>query len=111
MSNDTLKMLAPAPSGTLRRLFYWISLLVVISIAAQTALEALDVHCFPRRSWSEGISPKVIQTRNSKIYFEFIAVTIFGSSVEASGWRAAGLSGGYGYCPVPPIRLPNSCSA
>jgi len=74
MSDDTLKMPAPAPNGTLRRMFYWISLLVVISIAAQTALEGLDVHLFPRRSWSEGISPKVIQTGNTKVYFEFISV-------------------------------------
>ena len=35
-------------------------------------LEALDVHVYPRRSWSEGISPKVIQTLNTKVYFEFI---------------------------------------
>jgi len=74
MSNDTSKMLAPAPHGTPRRLFYWISLLVVISIAVQTALEVLDVHVFPRQSWSEGISPKVIQTRNTKLYYEYIAV-------------------------------------
>jgi hypothetical protein len=74
MSNDTLKTQAPVPNETLRRLFYWISLLVVISIAVQTALEGLDVHIFPRRSWSEGISPKVIQTRNSKLYYEYIAV-------------------------------------
>jgi hypothetical protein len=32
-----------------------------------------SIHYFPRRSWSEGISPKVIQTLNSKVYFEFIA--------------------------------------
>jgi hypothetical protein len=65
MSNDT---------GNLRRWFYWISLLAVLAIAAQTTLEALDIHYFPRRSWSEGISPKVIQTLNSKIYFEFITI-------------------------------------
>jgi len=70
MSNGTLKK--PVPIGTLRQWFYWISLLVVLAIAAQTVLEALDVHYFPRRSWSEGISPKVIQTLNSKVYFEFI---------------------------------------
>jgi hypothetical protein len=63
-----------APDGTLRQWFYWISLLIVMVIAAQTVLEALDVHYFPRRSWSEGISPKVIQTQNTKIYFEFISV-------------------------------------
>ena len=74
MTNDTSKMPATAPNGTLRLLFYWISLLVVVSIAAQTTLEALDVHLFPRRSWSEGISPKVIQTRNTKLFFEFISV-------------------------------------
>jgi hypothetical protein len=72
MSKDTSKN--PAPGGTLRQWVYWISLLVVILIAAQTVLEALDVHYFPRRSWSEGISPKVIQTRNSKLYFEYISV-------------------------------------
>src|SRR4249920_4007505 len=74
MSNDTSKMRTPTPNDTLRQLFYWISLLIVVSIAAQTTLEALDIHYFPRRSWSEGISPKVIQTLNSKIYFEFMAV-------------------------------------
>src|SRR5438552_973571 len=74
MSDDTLKTLAPAPNGTPRRLFYWISLLVVISIAVQTALEGLDVHLFPRRSWSEGISPKVIQTPDTKLYYEYIEV-------------------------------------
>src|SRR3954463_15054026 len=72
MSNDTMRNLASG--GTLRRWFYWISLLAVLAIAAQTTLEALDIHYFPRRSWSEGISPKVIQTINSKIYFEFITV-------------------------------------
>jgi hypothetical protein len=72
MSNGTLKK--PVPVGTLRQWFYWISLLVVLAIAAQTTLEALDVHYFPRRSWSEGISPKVIQTLNTKVYFEFISV-------------------------------------
>jgi len=71
MSNDTSKN--PAAGGSARLLFYWISLLVVVAIAAQTTMEALDVHYFPRRSWSEGISPKVIQTGNSKVYFEFIA--------------------------------------
>jgi hypothetical protein len=72
MANGTLKK--TAPGGTLRQWFYWISLLIVLAIAAQTVLEALDIHYFPRRSWSEGISPKVIQTLNSKIYFEFMAV-------------------------------------
>jgi hypothetical protein len=71
MSNGTLKK--PVPVGTLRQWFYWVSLLVVVLIAAQTVLEAVDIHYFPRRSWSEGISPKVIQTLNSKVYFEFIA--------------------------------------
>jgi hypothetical protein len=72
MSNDTSK--TPAPGVTLRQWFYWISLAVVLAIAAQTVLEALDIHYFPRRSWSEGISPKIIQTQNTKIYFEFITV-------------------------------------
>jgi hypothetical protein len=72
MSNGTSKN--PAAGGTLRQWFYWISLLVVVAIAAQTTLEALDVHVFPRRSWSEGISPKIIQARNSKLYFEYISV-------------------------------------
>jgi hypothetical protein len=67
MPNDTLK-------NPLRQWFYWLSLLLVLAIAAQTTLDALDIHYFPRRSWSEGISPKVIQTLNSKIYFEFITV-------------------------------------
>jgi hypothetical protein len=74
MSDDTLEMLAPVPNGTLRRWFYWLSLLVLISIAVQTALEVLDVHVFPRQSWSEGISPRVVQSRNSKLYFEYIGV-------------------------------------
>jgi len=72
MSNNTSKN--PDSGGTLRQWFYWISLLVVLAIAVQTTLEAVDIHVFPRRSWSDGISPKVIQTRNSKLYFEFMAV-------------------------------------
>jgi len=50
MSNDTSKN--PVAGGSARLLFYWISLLVVVAIAAQTTLEALDIHYFPRRSWS-----------------------------------------------------------
>jgi hypothetical protein len=72
MSNNTSKN--PVSDGTLRQWFYWLSLLVVLAIAAQTTLEALDIHVFPRRSWSDGISPKVIQTRNSKLYFEYMSV-------------------------------------
>src|SRR5438067_11386515 len=74
MSDDTLKALAPAANRTPRRLFYWISLLVVISIALQTALEGLDVHLFPRRSWSEGNDAKVIQAGDTKVYYKYIDV-------------------------------------
>ena len=74
MSNDTSTILAPASNGTLRRLFYWISFLVVIAIAVQTALEAFDVHWFPRRSWSEGNNAKVIQAADTKVYYKYIDV-------------------------------------
>jgi hypothetical protein len=66
--------LNPSASGTARRLFYWISLLVVTLIAALTVLEAFGVYYFPHRSWSEGISPRVIQTRGGALYHEYIAV-------------------------------------
>ena len=57
-----------------RRVFYWLSLIVVILISAQTVLDALGVTLIPRRSWSEGISPKVIQVPGRTIYYEYIAL-------------------------------------
>ena len=59
---------------TTRRVFYWISLAILILTAAQTVLDALDVRHLPRRSWSEGINPKVIQVPGSTLYFEYISV-------------------------------------
>ena len=66
--------LNPAASGTARRLFYWISLLIVVLIAALTVLEAFGVYYFPHRSWSEGINPRVIQTRGGALFYEYIEV-------------------------------------
>jgi len=62
-------------SGTARRLFYWISMLVVALIAAVTVMEAFGVYFFPHRSWSEGINPRVIQTRGGALYHRYIGVT------------------------------------
>jgi len=59
---------------TARRLFYWLSLIVVVLIAVQTLLDGLGVTLIPRRSWSEGISPKVIQVPGRAIYYEYISV-------------------------------------
>lgn len=59
---------------TARRLFYWLSLIFVILIAVQTLLDAAGITVIPRRSWSEGISPKVIQTPGRAIYYEYIAL-------------------------------------
>src|SRR5262245_16862271 len=61
-------------SGTSRRLFYWISTVVVTLIAAVTVLEASGVYYFPHRSWSEGINPKVIQFRGGSNYYRYISV-------------------------------------
>jgi hypothetical protein len=66
--------LNPPSSGTYRQLFYWISLLVVALIAALTVLEAFGFYWFPRRSWSEGINPRVIQTNLGAVYYEYIDV-------------------------------------
>src|SRR5215471_14115593 len=57
---------------TARRLFYWLSLIVVILIATLTILDAVGVTLIPRRSWSEGISPKVIQVPGKALYYEYI---------------------------------------
>src|SRR5215472_4437363 len=56
-------------SGTARQLFYWLSLVVVLLIAAVTVMEAFDVYYFPHRSWSEGINPSVIQTSGGAVYY------------------------------------------
>ena len=61
--------------GTARQLFYWISMLVVMLIAAITVMEAFGVYFFPHRSWSEGIDPKVIQIRGGALYYRYIIVT------------------------------------
>jgi hypothetical protein len=55
--------LSSSASGTGRQLFYWISMLVVMLIAALTVMEAIGVYFLPHRSCSEGINPRVIQTR------------------------------------------------
>ena len=64
----------PSASGTTRHLFYWISMLVVLLIAALTVLEAFGVYFFPHHSWSEGNTAKVIQTRLGANFFEYIDV-------------------------------------
>src|SRR5215467_7106582 len=61
-------------SGTARRLFYWISMLVVILIAAITVMEAFGVYFFPHRSWSEGINAKVIQVQGGAFYYRYISI-------------------------------------
>ena len=66
--------LNPSASRTARQLFYWISTLAVTLIAALTLLEAFGVYVFPHRSWSEGINPKVIQTRGGATYYRYIEV-------------------------------------
>ena len=61
-------------SRTARQLFYWISMLVVMLIAAITVMEAFGVYFFPHRSWSEGIDAKVIQGRGGAVYYRYISV-------------------------------------
>ena len=67
--------LNPSASGIARHVFYWISTLVVISIATLTLLEAFGVYYFPHRSWSAGIDANVIQFRGGANYHKFISVT------------------------------------
>ena len=67
MFTPTTTMLNTSASGTARQLFYWISMLVVTLIAAITLMEAFGVYFFPHRSWSEGINPRVIQTRGGAL--------------------------------------------
>jgi hypothetical protein len=74
MFTPTTTMLNTSASGTARQLFYWISMLVVTLIAAITVMEAFGVYFFPHRSWSEGINPRVIQTRQAALYHRYIAV-------------------------------------
>jgi len=74
MFTPTTTMLNTSASGTARQLFYWISMLVVTLIAAVTVMEAFGVYFFPHRSWSEGINPRVIQTRQAALYHRYIAV-------------------------------------
>jgi len=65
---------AASVGGTARHLAYWLSTLAVIAIAALTVLEAFGVYYFPHHSWSEGISPKVILSRQTVLYHEYISV-------------------------------------
>src|SRR5262249_40086679 len=51
-----------------------ISTILVVLIAAVTVLEAFGIYYFPHHSWSEGISPKVIQTRSGALYHEYVTV-------------------------------------
>ena len=74
MFTPTTAMLNTSSSGTARQLFYWISMLVVALIAAITLMEAFGFYFFPHRSWSEGINPRVIQTRGAALYHRYIAV-------------------------------------
>ena len=95
MFTPTTATLNTSASGTARQLFYWISMLVVTLIAAITVMEAFGFYFFPHRSWSEGINPRVIQTRGGALYYRYIAVNTFGPSARASGWSAADLYGGF----------------
>src|SRR5947207_15789532 len=61
-------------SGATRRLFYWMSTLIVILIAALTVLEAFGVYFYPHHSWSEGINSRVILTRDAVNYHTYISV-------------------------------------
>ena len=61
-------------SGRPRRLFYWLSMVVVLLIAAVTVMEAFGVYYFPHRSWSEGINPSVIQTRGGAVYYTYLFI-------------------------------------
>src|SRR6516164_1713971 len=61
-------------SGRPRRLFYWLSMVVVLLIAALTVMEAFGIYYFPHRSWSEGINPNVVQIRGGALYNQYISV-------------------------------------
>src|SRR5215467_1634403 len=61
-------------SGRARRLFYWLSMVVVLLIAALTVMEAFGVYYFPHRSWSEGINPSVIQTNGGALYYTYLFI-------------------------------------
>jgi hypothetical protein len=74
MLTNITATLNPSASGTARHLFYWISMLVVVLIAALTVLEAFGVYFFPHRSWSEGINGRVIQTRGGAFYHRYISI-------------------------------------
>lgn len=60
--------------GRARRLFYWLSMVVVLLIAAVTVMEAFGVYYFPHRSWSEGANSSVIQTRGGALYYTYLHV-------------------------------------
>jgi hypothetical protein len=70
----TATTLNPSASGTARQLFYWISMLVVVLIAAVTIMEAFGVYYFPHRSWAEGIGARVIQVRGMALYHKYIPI-------------------------------------
>src|SRR5215470_8599301 len=61
-------------SGRARQLFYWLSMVVVLLIAALTVMEVFGVYYFPHRSWSEGINPSVIQTSESALYYTYLSI-------------------------------------
>jgi hypothetical protein len=62
-------------NDTPQRLFYWISMLVVLLFVGQAVLDAFDVHLFPHRAWAQGISPTVIQVPGGPaIYYQYILV-------------------------------------
>jgi hypothetical protein len=62
-------------NGTAKRLFYWLSMLVVLLIAGQTVLDAFGVQVIPHRAWAQGISPTVIQIPGGQaIYYQYILV-------------------------------------
>jgi len=65
----------PHSKNTSRRLFYWLSLLVVLLFVGQAVLDAFDVRLFAQRAWAQGISPTVIQIPGGPaIYYQYILV-------------------------------------
>lgn len=65
----------PHSNNTPRRLFYWISLVVVLLFVGQAVLDAFDVRLFAHRAWAQGISPTVLQIPGGPaIYYQYILV-------------------------------------
>src|SRR5262245_30224360 len=72
---ETTGALNQSLNGTARRLFYWLSMIVVLLIAMQTALDALNIRVLPHRAWAQGISPTVVQVPGGPaIYYKYVLV-------------------------------------